>query len=172
MRQRFNRGRKAAARRDESGCRICVLCCMLGFPALQACGAYSALDIPLPAAWRILGLCLAAASLALLWAGYRDLGRNWSDVPEVPRSLVTHGIYGRVRHPIYSAALLWCLGQSLALANWVSGMLLPALLVIVLLARTDQEERLLLARFGHQYWRYMQRVPRFLPAWPGNGSRG
>ena len=35
--------------------------------------------------------------------------------------LVTEGIYGRVRHPMYTAFWLWAVAQALLLPNWIAG---------------------------------------------------
>ena len=54
-------------------------------------------------AW--LGAAVFAASLWLFHRTHKDLGRNWSVTLEVRdrHTLVTNGVYSRVRHPMYSA---------------------------------------------------------------------
>src|SRR5678815_4439942 len=57
-------------------------------------------------------LVVGTAGLAIgLWLFYRshaDLGTNWSVTLQVreQHQLITHGVYRRVRHPMYSALLL------------------------------------------------------------------
>jgi protein-S-isoprenylcysteine O-methyltransferase Ste14 len=79
-----------------------------------------------------------------------------------PRSLVTEGIYGRVRHPRYVQLLIALVGYALIanhLASYiVVALWLPAIFVIVAL-----EERELLEHFGEKYVSYCRRVPRFIP---------
>jgi protein-S-isoprenylcysteine O-methyltransferase Ste14 len=58
---------------------------------------------------RLLGLVLLAGGIVVAVAGYRALGRShspWTTPVEGGGSLVTTGIYGRVRHPVYVG---WCL---------------------------------------------------------------
>ncbi|NOT29051.1 MAG: isoprenylcysteine carboxylmethyltransferase family protein [Planctomycetes bacterium] len=52
---------------------------------------------------------------------HADLGTNWSITLEVreQHTLVTRGVYARVRHPMYTALLLYALGQWLVVPNWL-----------------------------------------------------
>jgi protein-S-isoprenylcysteine O-methyltransferase Ste14 len=103
-----------------------------------------------------------------LWLFHRshvDLGTSWSITLELRKEhrLVTEGVYRRVRHPMYSALLLYSLGQALALPNWVAG---PSYLVAMgaLFAfRVGPEERMMLAAFGPEYAAYMARTKRLVP---------
>jgi protein-S-isoprenylcysteine O-methyltransferase Ste14 len=88
-------------------------------------------------------------------------------IPEVsqkkdPGTLLTEGIYGRIRHPRYVELLLFVLAYSLFanfLATYVATLLsVPALYLVVLL-----EERELRQRFGSEYDEYCSSVPRFVP---------
>jgi protein-S-isoprenylcysteine O-methyltransferase Ste14 len=76
--------------------------------------------------------------------------------------LLTEGIYGRVRHPRYASALLGMTGCAM-LANYTGVYVLIALALPAIYLITVLEERELLARFGDEYRRYRERVPRFLP---------
>jgi protein-S-isoprenylcysteine O-methyltransferase Ste14 len=77
--------------------------------------------------------------------------------------LVTAGVFGRIRHPMYLSLILMYLG--LAISWGVAWMLFPAVFfsaVTVLIA--IQEEEFLLQKFGPQYEEYQRRVPwRLLP---------
>lgn len=113
----------------------------------------------------ILGLPLLAAAVWALWRAHRDLGAGWSPSLEVAEGhkLVTTGIYGLVRHPMYASLLLWCLAQPLLLQNWVAG---PAGLAVFLAAfflRVPREERMMLDHFGDEYRAYSQRTGSVLP---------
>jgi protein-S-isoprenylcysteine O-methyltransferase Ste14 len=109
-------------------------------------------------------LCLALG----LWLHYRshaDLGTNWSINLELQdgHELVTHGVYSRVRHPMYLALLLYSSGQALILPNWVAG---PSYLVacaILIAVRVGPEERMMREEFGKDYETYAARTNRLLP---------
>ena len=115
------------------------------------------------------GLWVGTACLAIgLWLFYRshaDLGENWSVTLQVRErhQLITHGVYRRVRHPMYSALLLYSVGQLLVIPNWIAG---PSYLVsfgILFLFRVGDEERMMLETFGEQYAAYMSRSKRIIP---------
>jgi protein-S-isoprenylcysteine O-methyltransferase Ste14 len=114
-------------------------------------------------AW--IGAVLFAASLWLFYRTHKDLGRNWSVTLEVrdQHTLVTSGVYSRVRHPMYSAFWLWALAQALLLPNWIAG---PAGLIgfgTLFFLRVGREEALMIETFGGDYRHYMARTSRILP---------
>jgi protein-S-isoprenylcysteine O-methyltransferase Ste14 len=110
-----------------------------------------------------------AAYVAGLWIFHRshaDLGTNWSITLQVREghTLVTRGVYARVRHPMYLGLLLFAVGQALVLPNWLAG---PSYLVMTLLliaARTGPEERMMRDRFGAEWDAYSARTKRLIPA--------
>lgn len=86
--------------------------------------------------WRpnLLGFaCFAVLIFSnwMLWKAHSDLGRNWSSTVQIKseQSLVTQGIYQYLRHPIYTAHILWAIAQAMMLPNWLAGWLtLPLIL--------------------------------------------
>ena len=114
-------------------------------------------------AW--LGCVILALALYLFYCAHRDLGRNWSFSLQVRErhTLVTTGIYRRLRHPMYSAFFLLAVAQALLLPNWIAG---PAGLVgfgTMFFCRVWREERMMLAEFGDEYRGYMARTSRIIP---------
>jgi protein-S-isoprenylcysteine O-methyltransferase Ste14 len=96
-------------------------------------------------------------------AGFAALGRNLTPHPR-PRTdgtLVRHGIYRFVRHPLYSSLIVGCLGWGL---NWKSGPAVGAALFLAwaLDAKARVEEHWLRERFP-EYADYARRVRRFVP---------
>ena len=55
--------------------------------------------------WRVLGFVLLVASAGLALAAFWSLGRSFrvAPAPKQEATLVTSGIYGRLRHPMYTA---------------------------------------------------------------------
>jgi len=120
--------------------------------------------VPLPAWVRWSGVAIIGATAVLLLWTLRSLGTNLTDtvVTRKVHTLVVDGPYRWVRHPFYDAAALLLLGLSIGSANWF--MLATGAMVFTLLAvRSRTEERLLVARFGDDYQRYMTRTNRFVP---------
>jgi protein-S-isoprenylcysteine O-methyltransferase Ste14 len=118
--------------------------------------------------WSRSWMIAAGAALFLVGgvigiAGVAVLGRNRTPFPE-PREgsqLVQHGVYARMRHPLYTSVVLASLGWVLI---WQSVPAAGAALVLVpfFVAKSRHEERWLRARFPG-YADYARRVPAFLP---------
>jgi len=95
--------------------------------------------------------------------GTVTLGRNLTPFPH-PSSetrLVQKGIYGLIRHPLYSAVLAWSLGWAIFWLSWPS--IVAAFLLFPLLdSKARFEEHALLQQFP-EYSSYQKRVKRFIP---------
>ena len=122
-------------------------------------------EYPLRPVPLIAGILCLAVGLWFFHRSHADLGTNWSITLEVREGhrLVTHGIYRQVRHPMYLALLLYSLGQTLVIPNWVAG---PSYLVTVgllFVLRVGPEERLMREEFGKGYESYMARTRRLVP---------
>ncbi len=110
------------------------------------------------------GLSMFAGFWGLL-VSYNTLGHNWSpkiDIREGQR-LVTTGIYGRIRHPIYAAIWLWAFANLLLLHNWIAGPSLLVVFPVLYFTRVPREETMLKERFGKAYMDYAARTGRLLP---------
>lgn len=92
------------------------------------------------------------------------LGKRFSGLVAIQpgHSLVTEGIYRRLRNPSYLGMLVIAVGWALAFRSGV-GLLLAALTVIPLIARIHSEEALLKAQFGNEYEAYYARSWRLIP---------
>ncbi len=112
-----------------------------------------------------LGSALLAAALWLFWRSHRDLGANWSPSLEIgaEQTLITEGIYRRIRHPMYASQWLWSLAQILLLPNWIAGWSSLATFLPFYLSRVPNEERMMLEHFGDAYRAYAARTGRVLP---------
>jgi protein-S-isoprenylcysteine O-methyltransferase Ste14 len=118
--------------------------------------------LPVPYACGV--VCLAVG-LWLFHRSHADLGTNWSVTLEVREghTLVTHGVYGRIRHPMYSALLLFSVGQALVLPNWVAGPSYLVAMALLFALRVGPEERMMRDEFGVAYTEYAARTKRLVP---------
>ncbi|MEQ1882435.1 MAG: isoprenylcysteine carboxylmethyltransferase family protein [Burkholderiales bacterium] len=112
---------------------------------------------------QVIGTVMSALGVLLAIAGVAALGRGLTPFPRpMPQAqLQQGGIYGLVRHPIYSGFILASIGWSLV---WLSG---PGLVFCVLVAiffdrKSAFEETLLREKFPG-YQNYMLRVRKLLP---------
>jgi protein-S-isoprenylcysteine O-methyltransferase Ste14 len=113
---------------------------------------------------RWLGVALYAAGGALrIWPVF-VLGRRFSGLVAIQpgHTLVTSGLYGRIRHPSYLGLLVNALGWALAFRSGI-GVLLTALMLAPLLVRIRAEETLLCSQFGARYDEYRRRTSRLIP---------
>jgi protein-S-isoprenylcysteine O-methyltransferase Ste14 len=106
-----------------------------------------------------------AIALWLFGRSHVDLGRNWSAALGIRdgHSLVTHGVYHYVRHPIYAAFWLWGIAQALLLQNWIAGLVNLASFLPMYLLRVPCEEQMMLEHFGEEYLLYMNQFGRVIP---------
>lgn len=113
--------------------------------------------------WLGAGLFLLA--IYVLWRTHADLGRNWTPTLGIreEHKLVTSGIYAHIRHPMYTAHIIWAIAQILILHNWIAG---PSFLITQIaqyLLRVKSEEEMMIKQFGEIYEAYMQKTGRFIP---------
>ncbi len=111
------------------------------------------------------GTVVFAGAIFMLWRSHADLGRNWSATLRIAgqHSLVTSGVYRHIRHPMYTAHLLWAIAQVLLLANWMAGWAFLVLSIPLYLIRIPKEEQMMLEQFDDQYRVYMSRTGRLIP---------
>jgi protein-S-isoprenylcysteine O-methyltransferase Ste14 len=140
-----------------------LACLVLGF----------ALDrlLPLPLAYPELtsmgwaaGGALIAIGVAMMAAGIRNFSRADTPVPSnrPVRALVTTGIHGWSRNPIYVGMCLVYAGIGIAARSpWILVLALP-LLIILRYGVVAREEAYLERRFGDSYRDYKAHVRRWL----------
>ena len=119
----------------------------------------------LPAWIGWLGALIFAGSGALIWKTHKDLGRNWTPSLDFRDGyyLVTDGIFQYLRHPMYTAHLLWGLAQMLMLHNWIAGFAYLVVIIPRTLVRIRNEERIMLEKFGDEYRLYMEKSGGLFP---------
>jgi protein-S-isoprenylcysteine O-methyltransferase Ste14 len=112
-----------------------------------------------------LGLAVTAGGLGLAWAAQSAMGGSWRigvDPTEVT-ALVTDGIFGHVRNPIFTAMIAAQAGTVLMAPSWPSLVGIAALVAAIQLQVRRVEEPYLQAVHGFAYRAYCARAGRFLP---------
>ncbi|XVF42650.1 hypothetical protein PTKIN_Ptkin01aG0381600 [Pterospermum kingtungense] len=77
--------------------------------------------------------------------------------------LVTHGVYGFVRHPSYCGFLIWSVGTQIMLCNPISTIGFSVVVWKFFAKRIPYEEYFLRQFFGADYEEYARRVPSGVP---------
>ena len=145
---------------------ILLLIGMLILPILYAATDwldFANYTLPVWAGW--LGVVILAGALYVFWRAHADLGANWSPTLEIreKHELITKGIYGIIRHPMYASQWLWVIAQPLLLQNWIAGWLNLLIFILFYAVRVKAEEQLMIEQFGDRYREYMQRVGAVFP---------
>jgi protein-S-isoprenylcysteine O-methyltransferase Ste14 len=113
---------------------------------------------------RSAGVALFTAGLLIAVLSRIHLGNNWSDIESGQvlgeQAVVSKGVYGYVRHPIYVGDLLLLLGLELSLNSWLVAV--AALLVPIVLWKAVREEKMLINDLPG-YRLYCAQTKRFIP---------
>jgi protein-S-isoprenylcysteine O-methyltransferase Ste14 len=115
--------------------------------------------------WFFLGLSLLIAGSLLRRYCWRALGQFFTGNVKIQQgqTVIQRGPYRLVRHPSYTGGMLMHLGCGLALANWMSALVLLVTTGFSYLYRVYVEEKALIAGLGEDYREYMRRTKRFVP---------
>lgn len=98
------------------------------------------------------------------WLGIRGVTEMGLKAAETHRveSLISTGVYSRVRHPQYLGAIASHIGASFLLSGYYSLLVTPLVIVINYIL-CWKEERELIREFGKEYLKYRENVPMLIP---------
>lgn len=119
----------------------------------------------LSTALSIIAVLIAAVSVWLAIAAIKELGRQWSLTARLTEGhkLVTTGVYGLVRHPIYTAMLGMLVATGVVLSDWPGRVIGFAFFLIGTFIRIRFEEKLLTHAFGKEFAEWKSCVPALIP---------
>ena len=121
-------------------------------------------QMPFPIWLRWFGVGLGFLSIPfLLWVHY-VLDEEWSITLkfQTDHKLVTSGPYRRIRHPMYTALIVYELSWVLVSAGFLF-FVYYVITVLLMIVRIPREERMMVEKFGEEYRSYMKRTGRLLP---------
>ncbi len=113
----------------------------------------------------VLTVALAAASVWLVNAASRRLGKQWALAARLVEGhdLISDGPYRLVRNPIYTGMFGLLLATGLAMSRWTTLLAASAVFAVGTLIRIRSEERLLRQAFGAAFDEYARKVPALIP---------
>jgi protein-S-isoprenylcysteine O-methyltransferase Ste14 len=113
--------------------------------------------MPGPGDWqRSLGPALLVAGVVGIAVARYQLGRSFAIKAEA-HQLVTHGVYSKIRNPIYVFGTVLITGFVLLIHRPVLWLLVPAVIILQTL-RAHREARVLEAAFGDAYREYRRKT--------------
>ena len=107
-------------------------------------------------AQRCIGTALAVVGMSLIGLARYQLGKSFAVRAEV-HDLVTHGLYSKIRNPVYVFVVVMFTGVILVLQRPVLWIALVAM-VIVQVIRARREARVLEMAFGDTYREYRRKT--------------
>ena len=121
---------------------------------------------------QIISWMLLSISIILVWKGARllllkgniDHRRKGEELYSMEKTttLVTDGLYGYIRHPLYASLLFLAWGAFLKHISMTTCLLVTgATLFLILTAKREEVENK--SYFGPQYEQYMQKTNMFIP---------
>jgi protein-S-isoprenylcysteine O-methyltransferase Ste14 len=113
---------------------------------------------------KAIGLIIATFGFLLAKLAFKPI--SFSEFmgikPEQKQTLITSGIYARMRHPLYTALILGILGFVIFSPTFTN--LVHAICILIyLLIGIHYEEIRLIAEFGDEYKEYKKRTPMLFP---------
>jgi protein-S-isoprenylcysteine O-methyltransferase Ste14 len=113
----------------------------------------------------VLAIFLIMTSLWLMSAAVHALGKQWSMQARVleEHTLIRHGPYRIVRHPIYTGMLGMLMATGLTWTHWIGFTTSILFFSIGTLIRVRSEEKLLREQFGAAFDDYKRKVPAVIP---------
>jgi protein-S-isoprenylcysteine O-methyltransferase Ste14 len=105
---------------------------------------------------RIAGIAIAAPAFLLFVTARIQLGRAFS-LQAKATTLVTTGIYSRIRNPIYIFGAIFILGIIMWMGRpWL--LMIFAVMIPLQVVRSREEQRVLTEKFGAAYLDYKQKT--------------
>ena len=118
-----------------------------------------------PASLGVVGVVLIGIGVIGVAVAQAQMGASWRAGvdPSERTELVTHGLFGIVRNPIYSGMALAVAGMFLVAPNAITGASLALVIAGIELLVRAVEEPYLRATHGDTYDAYVRRTARFVP---------
>lgn len=129
----------------------------------------SLLATPIRISFRFrVGAALAVACIGLAigisaMAAFRRAKTTMNPMkPDTTSSLVTSGVFGFTRNPMYLSLVIYLIAWAVYLSSWPALFVLPAFVLYIDRFQIAPEERTMSSLFGSEYVAYKGRVRRWL----------
>jgi len=114
-------------------------------------------DLPFSTALAWLGVSVGVIAIVIFCCALRDSVRYRDN------NDLEGGVFRFIRHPLYTALLLWAIAQFLLLQNWLADAAALITFAGMYTLRVPRDEQYLLERFGARYLDYMEQTGALWP---------
>lgn len=156
---------KAGENADRGSMAIIMLSTWIGYPIAFSLAPSAHFHLHHEIFWFFFGLAVLISGSLLRRYCWRVLGHFFTGNVRIQpdQTVIQQGPYRRVRHPSYTGGMMMHVGCGLALANWMSALVLLVTSGLGYFYRVHVEEKELVAGLGREYQVYMRRTKRFVP---------
>ncbi len=102
--------------------------------------------------WVSLSIFFFVIGAVLGLTARHQLGNSFS-VTAKATALITQGVYSKIRHPIYTAGAIICIGFCMLYQHWII-YIISFFFLILQIFRATKEEKILVNAFGQKYTTY------------------
>jgi protein-S-isoprenylcysteine O-methyltransferase Ste14 len=106
---------------------------------------------------RTIGFIIGAIGVVILITGIVTLGKYFT-ASMTPKGLVTHGIYSKIRHPIFFGVILVYLGMEFIFQSIYGLFLVIFVLIPFYIYSAIEEEKILSEKFKDKYISYKKKT--------------
>jgi protein-S-isoprenylcysteine O-methyltransferase Ste14 len=147
----------------------CGMGCLGSLLILNLAGIWDAQSIFI---LRVIGFSLYAVAFFFAAFAFINLRRKGKpeDAWERTTRLITSGVYGVIRHPMYFGSAVWAIGIILVFFS-IRSLILGAVSIVFFVLASRLEDEKNIKKFGDAYREYIDRVPRWnILKWIGGGK--
>ncbi len=121
-------------------------------------------SLPAYAALRWVAAIVGVACLLATIKCWARMGKGWrmAVTDDAEQTLITDGMFGRIRHPIYAFSILLML-CTMAVVPTPLLLLVGVVHIVLMVVKARNEERHMLVRHGAAYADYLAQTGRFVP---------
>lgn len=114
---------------------------------------------------RSFGFILSMFSIVFFLNLKTLLAKNFSPTITINQNheMIRHGLYSRIRHPIYTTYFIFYIGIFFLSSNLFIGLSWFIIYLIFIINRVVYEERMLIDKFGNEYIEYQKKTGKFFP---------
>lgn len=102
------------------------------------------------------GLVICFLGFIIWWWGKVTIGNAFHPLPRA-KKVVSHGIYSKIRHPIYTGLSFVLVGLSVLFSHWFITFLC-GFTIAIQIVRARREEAILIEKFGEKYIEYKKKT--------------